>query len=98
MRTAILFASVTLLSGCAGMGDAWREHQAIESRLGNPSQQIPPARNYITDPIPVPQPSSMQPSFSGTPGESYQTIMVNTPQGIVYKRCKLLNGQVVACF
>lgn len=30
--------------------------------------------------------------------EQYQTIVVNTPSGFVYKRCKVLNGQVVACF
>lgn len=54
---------------------------------------------YTTNPYtPTQIPQTVQPSFGNTGGEQYQTIMVNTPNGIVHKRCKVLNGQVVACF
>lgn len=99
IRTLTLIAGISVLTGCAGFGQAWREHAEADARLNPQAQtQAPPARNYFTDPILVPQPTSVQPSFGGNAGEQYQTIMVNTPQGIVYKRCRMLNGKAVACF
>ena len=98
LRTFACIAGIILLTGCAGFGDVWREHAAAEALL---QTQMPPARNYITNPftpLTVAQPQAAQPSWGTPAGEQYQTIMVNTPQGIVYKRCKVLNGQVVACF
>ena len=97
LSTLMCIAGLTALTGCAGMGDAWREHAAAEARL---QTQTPPPRNYFTDPftpLPVAQPQSAQPSWGTPAGEHYQTIMVNTPQGIVYKRCKVLNGRVAYC-
>ena len=50
---------------------------------------------------PVYQPSTVQTApaaWGPQAGEQYQTIMVNTPNGVVAKRCKVLNGQAVACF
>lgn len=66
--------------------------------LSDANAMSPPQRNYITNPYTAPPVQSVQPNFGNTANEQYQTIMVNTPQGIVYKRCKVLNGQVVACF
>ena len=94
MKTLIAF-SLTLLTGCAGFNEAWREHAAIEAQWATPIAT--PSQPYFT-PMNVPQPSSLQPNFGNTAAEQYQTIMVNTPQGMVYKRCKVLNGKVVACF
>lgn len=54
-------------------------------------------RNYTTHPITAPAPS-VQPNIQSTNDQEYRTVMVNTPNGIVYKRCKVLNGQNVACF
>jgi len=56
-------------------------------------------RNYVTNPITSPvSPQTIQPNTKNVGGEEYQTIMVNTPSGLVSKRCKVLNGQIVACF
>lgn len=60
-----------------------------------------PTRDYVANPYTLPQaPQTAQPDFTpwGATGEQYQTIMVNTPTGMVYKRCKVLNGKAVACF
>ena len=58
-----------------------------------------PTRDYIADPIIAPVYPSTQPNFQpfGSQDTGYQLIMVNTPNGLVQKRCKVLNGQVVHC-
>ena len=90
LRTFAFIAGVFILSGCAEMGQLLRETSEFQA-------QQPPQRNYFTNPYVAPPVQTTQPSFGNTAGEQYQTIMVNTPQGIVYKRCKVLNG-AVACF
>ena len=75
------------------MGQLMRESQEFQA-------QMPAQRNYITNPYVGPSTQLVQPNFNrfgGSDSEGYQTIMVNTPQGFVYKRCKVLNG-AVACF
>ena len=62
---------------------------------------MPEQRDYVANPFYLPQQTqTVQPNFTplGSTGEQYQMIMVNTPNGMVYKRCKVLNGQAVACF
>lgn len=56
----------------------------------------PPTRDYINNPIV--SPTTTQQPVAAQPREEYKTIAVNTPNGLVYKRCKMLNGRVVACF
>lgn len=90
MRLHYVFctASLALLTGCAGLAQALQEANAMQS-----------GRNYVTNPVTLPPaPTTTQPSFGTSPSEQYQTILVNTPNGLVYKRCKVLNGQAVACF
>ena len=91
--TSACFAILTALSGCAEMGQLMRETQEFQA-------QMPAQRNYLTNPYVGPSTQMVQPNFnrfSDPDSEGYRTIMVNTPQGIVYKRCKVLNG-AVACF
>ena len=60
-----------------------------------------PTRDYVANPYTLPPAGqTTQPDFTpfGTVGDQYQTILVNTPNGMVYKRCKVLNGKAVACF
>lgn len=81
------------LSGCAEMGQLIRESQEFQT-------QMPAQRNYLTNPYVGPSTQMVQPNFnrfSDPDSEGYRTIMVNTPQGIVYKRCTVRNG-MVACF
>ena len=58
-----------------------------------------PTRDYIANPIIAPVYPSTQPNVQpfGSQANDYQLIMVNTPYGLVQKRCKVLNGQVVHC-
>ena len=85
-----------VLAGCGTTSEQWQQLLSEANNM-NAGQ-----RNYFTNPITVPTPSqSIQPNlqpFGGASVEEYKTIMVNTPNGIVYKRCKVLNGQNVACF
>lgn len=93
LPTLACFVTLAALSGCAEMGQLMRETQEFQA-------QMPAQRNYLTNPYVGPSTQMVQPNFnrfSATESEGYRTIMVNTPQGIVYKRCKLLNG-AVACF
>lgn len=55
-----------------------------------------PTRDYINDPI-VYQPMPTGGVYGAPQQDQYQTIAINTPSGIVYKRCKVLNGQIVHC-
>ena len=92
LRALAYIVGFIFLSGCAEMGQVLREHAAMQA-------QMPAQRNYFTDPFtPLPGYQPSQAPAASTAGEQYQTIMVNTPQGIVYKRCKVLNGKAVACF
>ncbi len=87
--------STILLAGCGTTGEQWNQ-MFQEANSMNAGQ-----RNYVTHPITASAPSQgVQPNLQpfGASGEEYQTVMVNTPNGIVYKRCKVVNGQNVACF
>lgn len=93
LYTLAFFVILTALSGCAEMGQLLRETQEFQS-------QVPAQRNYLTNPYVGPSTQLVQPNFntfSASDSEGFRTIMVNTPQGIVYKRCKVFNG-AVACF
>ena len=87
---------IIVLAGCGTTPEQWKQmlQEANDMNAGQ--------RNYFTNPITPPAPlQSIQPNFQpfgGTNEHEYRTIMVNTPNGIVYKRCKVLNGQVTACF
>ena len=59
----------------------------------------PLQRNYLTNPVTLaPATKSAQPNVGGDQAGEWQTVYVNTPSGLVAKRCKVLNGQNVACF
>lgn len=83
-----------VLAGCGTTSEQWQQLLSDANNM-NAGQ-----RNYFTDPITAPVPTiqpNIQP-YGGTNNQEYRTVMVNTPNGIVYKRCKVLNGQNVACF
>lgn len=102
----IFLAGTVLLAGCSSLptcGTPEAQGQTCTTGwaglLADFNASQPPPRNYITNPITLPtSQQTVQPNFGNTGGEQYQTIMVNTPNGYVYKRCKVLKGQVVACF
>ena len=113
MRSITLLALVpiVLLTGCSSLPTCGTSEGAAALRQGGACThgllgtladsgiQPQPSRNYTTNPITLqPAPQMLQPNFKLQPGEQYQTITMNTPNGLVYKRCKVLNGQVVACF
>ena len=81
------------------MSIASKEQQiALQNRATAQSQQDW-ANALKPTPIQLPVVApTVQPTFGATSGEQYQTIAVNTPNGLVYKRCKVLNGQIGACF
>jgi hypothetical protein len=89
----LILTAVVFLAGCAEM-----KGLLIEAHN---SGMIPPPRDYITNPVTLaPPPPTTQPNFEtfgNTPSDDYQTILVNTQGGMVYKRCKVLKGRVVAC-
>lgn len=98
-RTLACIAGMALLSGClsgcAGMGQVLRDASAAQAEL---DAQMPTTRNYFTNPYVGPAiPQTAQPSWGSPSGERYRTIMVNTPQGIVYKQCKVLSTGAVYC-
>lgn len=83
---------VIALAGCGSTPEQWQQLFQEANQISGPQ------RNYLTNPVALPQPVQMsQPDF-GADGTEYRTVMVNTPSGFVYKRCKMLNGQVAACF
>lgn len=93
LGTLACFVTLAALSGCAEMGQLMRDTQEFQA-------QMPAQRNYLTNPYVGPSTQMVQPNFNrfGAPdSEGYRTIMVNTPQGLVLKHCKVLNG-AVACF
>jgi hypothetical protein len=94
-------AAMTILTMKRQIAQNAAVSEANQRDLTNVINALQPAtRNYITNPITV-VPQSVQPnfnSFGSTGNDQYQLIMVNTPAGLVQKRCKVLNGQVVACF
>jgi hypothetical protein len=106
LRTLTLLAGIfsMFLTGCSSLpacGTPEAKGQTcslgLASTLADFNASQPPQRDYINNPFPVPAVQSLQPNFGNT-GERFQTIMVDTPNGFVYKRCKLFNNHVVACF
>lgn len=102
----------SLLSVCAvqAQEDPWQkflredrerssqEKAAREARLERADKELEDARRALR-PTPMVVPTQrVQPSSGNPVGEQYQTIMVNTPNGLVYKRCKVLDGKAVVCF
>lgn len=107
MRSLLIIslAGITLLTGCSSLppcGTPEAQGQACSLGLGatlaNSGIQPQPSRDYAINPITLPAPAPGQSAPVTPTGEQYQTIAVNTPSGIVYKRCKVLSGRVVACF
>lgn len=99
MRTMQLrYASLVFIFALAGCGTTPEQWQGM---LQQANEMNAGQRNYLTNPITPPAPlPSTQPNFKpfgSTSENEYKTIMVNTPNGYVYKRCKMLNGQVVTC-
>ncbi len=90
LRTLACIAGVVTLSGCAEMGQLLRESSEFQA-------QQPPSRSYFTDPIVAPVLQTTQPSWGVPAAGQYQSIMVNTPQGAVWKQCKVYNGKIVTC-
>jgi hypothetical protein len=87
MRSLAVLSAVLALSACADLGQLLIESGATYD----------PGRTYTTPQITLPPTQRTQPA--PTAGrEEYRTVLVNTPSGMVYKRCKVLNDQVVACF
>ena len=85
----ITLTAALLLSGCA----------SFLQELANSGIQPEQPRNYVTNPITLGAPPPVaQPTWGTSSTDQYQTILVNTPNGVVYKRCKVLNGKAVACF
>ena len=95
---------IALLTGCSSLPSCGTP-EAVEQTcshgllgtLANSGTTYEPARTYPTYRV-EPSERTVQPNFGGVGGEQYQLIMVNTPSGWVQKRCKVLNGQAVACF
>lgn len=85
--TLLCLSAVAFLTGCAGLAQALSD-----------ASQMQTGRNYATNPVTLPPAPTTQPTWNNNQGEEYQTILVNTPTGMVYKRCKVLNGNAVACF
>ncbi len=104
MKTIGSLICTALLAGCSSLptcGSAEAQGATsctagFASTLNEFNATQPAPRNYFTNPYVGPAVSQTAQPYAAP--EQYQTIMVNTPQGIVYKRCKVLNGQVVACF
>ena len=92
MVRSFVALSVLALTGCAEMGQVLAEHQEY--------QRQNPQRSYIDQPF-QPLQSPVQPQTNKTEATSwndgYQMVAVNTPSGIVYKRCKMLNGKTAHC-
>lgn len=87
LATAVICLS---LVGCAEMGQFLTEVNQMQQ----------PQRNYVTQPFtplqsPVGQPNTQQTTQQTS--DEYQLVMVNTPTGVVYKRCKMLNGKAAYC-
>ena len=70
--------------------------QGVLEDYNRSQQYVAPTRNYFTDPLvqPTSNQANTRPSAAT---ETYQTILVNTPNGLVQKRCKMLNGKAVYC-
>lgn len=57
-------------------------------------------RDYVANPFYLPPaPQTTQPNFQpfGSQTNGYELILINTPNGLVQKRCKMVNGQVAHC-
>jgi hypothetical protein len=95
MKTFILLLAIIGLSGCASFNQAMHEAAA----MGMQTQPIPqpPPVNYADPAVWGNNRPSQQTNSQNTSQGSYQLIMVNTPNGLVQKRCKMLNGKAVHC-
>ncbi len=77
---------MSFLGGCAGLAEGFA---SIDPAVFQ--QQ----RDYITNPMYMPTPSATVQSYSQP--DQYQNIMISTPNGIVNKRCKVINGNAAYC-
>lgn len=98
----VLCLAPVLLAGCASSSvdtSNWTPAQIARHNADvDASNQFYRDLGNTRYPTTTVAPQTVQPNVGTTAGEQYQTIAVNTPAGLVYKRCKVLNGQVVACF
>jgi hypothetical protein len=95
----LIFPIVAALAGCSSAPMCGSPEAVGAPVCSGWMSPPPPQRDYVANPIYTPSPIQTAPSAWGAQsGEQYQLIMVNTPNGLVQKRCKVLNGQVVACF
>ena len=101
-----LCTAVILLAGCASTEPTCGTPAAqgvpctnsFASMLTEFNATQPPPRNYFTTPFVGPTPQPVQPNFGNTANDRYQSIMINTPNGMVMKQCRVLNERVVSCF
>lgn len=61
------------------------------ANFANGFAKFTPLLNNAVQPVAQPQVQLQQSR------DEYQTVAINTPSGIIYKRCKMLNGKAVYC-
>ena len=89
MGKTLIALSILALSGCAEMGQMLAESQQM---------QQPNQRDYVKQPFtPLQGPTTTQTSAVKSSKDQYQMVAVNTSNGVVYRRCKMLNGKAVYC-
>ena len=98
--TTVLFTGCSSLPLCGSPEAKGKDcTHGFWATLANSNVTPQPSRNYLTNPVTLPPaPVNTQPNLGASPVDEYRTILVNTPNGLVYKRCRMLNGQAVACF
>lgn len=104
MGKTLTIASLILLSGCSSLPMCGTPEAVGKTcshgfwgTFADPGVDLTPQRNYVTNPITSYPVQSTQPTFGESSGERYEMILVNTPNGYVMKRCKMLNGQAAVC-
>jgi uncharacterized lipoprotein len=104
MKTIITLLAIIGLSGCSSLpycGTPEAEGQrycseSLGSTVANFNATYPNAFSSAPRPAAVLPAAPSQATGKPKP-DSYQTILVNTPNGLVQKRCKMLNGKAVYC-
>lgn len=108
MKTIILLLAVIGLSGCSALqafGEASRDLQQWERENGSlsaapkiPIESDRAPRNQVA-PVNIRQPTAQYKPIGPDQvvDDKYYWVSVDTPNGRVHKRCKMLNGKAVHC-